>query len=439
MEEQDKQNNSGLVLVIVLGIMLLLPLLSMGGMIMSAGGEAAIEPVIPVATEDKAEEYQYVGSELGISWEITILVDAIMAYQDEIDSIEEFNPLLTALEFCKLVEIQYDWVEEEGEDGILHGRWEYSGTETYTACDEILSYIDADREEFGYKEASALVAALQDKAEEKSRAGRVKYEITLLANTEYEMIMRDYIGLKDENIAGVMELYDAHYLAYLYGYMTEEDDELIEKAEVELPALPVSGEVTRDELARVAASIMNWPYLLGGKSSAKGKPTGPLDCSGYVDWVYIQCFGKGVSAGGGRLPSGVAVSGTAIQFYASDQISESELKVGDLGFMKRPEDVKPGGYNHVGIYVGEIGGKHAWIHCGGSSFGYEERPRGRVGISTSSGTNATNCITGGSFSPPMKACNFTHFRRPRFQFKDDVEEETEDIGRAQRLPFILAA
>lgn len=402
-------------------------ILFMGGLLLMSGGGSAVEPVIPVATQEKAEEYQYVGSELGISWEITTLVDAILAVQEYLDSIEERNPLITALEFCKLVETKYAWVEKEGEDGLPKGSWEFEETITYTACDEILDYIEADRTDFAYTEASALVAALQKEAEDKS-GSETKYEITLLANTEYEKVMEEYIGLNPDNIKGVMELYEAHYLAYLYGFMTEEDDKLIEDSEIEVPLPDVTGEVTRDELAQVAASIMNWPYLLGGKSPLKGKPTGPLDCSGYVDWVYIQCFGKGVSAGGGKLPGGIAVSGTAIQFYASDAISESELKVGDLGFLKLPQNVKPGGYNHVGIYVGEIGGKHAWIHCGGSSFGYAERPRGRVGISTSSGINSENIITGGSIDPPMKACNFRYFRRPRFQFKDDTEEGEEGDG-----------
>lgn len=424
MEQEEKKDSSGIGCFGVLLIILLLPILLLSGMLMSTGGGAGIEPVIPVATEAKAKEYQYVGSELGISWEITILVDSILAVQENKDSIEKTNPLLTALEFCKLVEIKYSWEEEEGEDGVLHGKWEYEDTATYIACDQILAYINADRKDFAYTEASALVAALQDKAEKKSDAG-TKYEITLLANTEYEAVMRNYIGLKEGNISDVMELYEAHYLAYLYGYMTEEDDVLIKDTEVVISPPAIVGDVTRDELARVAASLMNWPYLLGGKSPAQGKPTGPLDCSGYVDWVYIQCFGKGISAGGGSLPDGVAVSGTAIQFYSCDPISENELKVGDLGFMKKPEEVKAGGYNHVGIYVGEIGGKHAWIHCGGSSFGYDERPRGRVGISTSSGNNSENCVTGGTFEPPMKACNFKHFRRPRFEFQDDMEEETE--------------
>ena len=428
MKEEKDGGGAGLIPLLIAA--LLCPLLLLFLIVGTAGGGTMAEPVIPFMTQEKAETYQYVGSELGIPWDITALVDAIRASEERQGNIEDENPLLTALEFCNLVELRYEWVEDEAEEGEEEtqpgGHWEYAGQETYTACDAILSYIGAGRDDFAYTEASALVTALQEQAEKKSDSTR-KFEITLTANSDYTAVLRDYIGLKEGDIDDVLALYDAHYLAYVYGYITDEDAGIIEDSTVDVPYIDPENGVTREELARVAASLMNWPYLLGGKSAAVGKPTGPLDCSGYVDWVYIQCFGAGISAGGGRIPGGVAVSGTAIQYYSCDAISESELKVGDLGFMKEPRDVQAGGYNHVGIYVGEIDGQHAWIHCGGSSFGYDDRPRGRVGISKSSGSNSKNNILGGTFSPPMKGCNFRYFRRPRFVFLDD-EEEGEEVS-----------
>ena len=41
------------------------------------------------------------------------------------------------------------------------------------------------------------------------------------------------------------------------------------------------GDVTRQELTQVAASLLGHPYLMGGKSPSQGSPKGPLDCSGF--------------------------------------------------------------------------------------------------------------------------------------------------------------
>lgn len=387
--------------------------------ILIAGEEYSSEPVPLFATSEKAEEYQYVGSELGIPWELTLLADGLLAFEKDLDDIEDKNPLITAFEFCILVEQEYRNTGEDEEGNI---KWEYVRSKEYKGTDEILRYIGAVRDDFSYTESSTVVSLFQDIAESKS-SENLKFSVSLLTNPDYEWVLTEKIKLTLEDADAVMELYESHYIAYLYGYMTEKDDDLIADAEDHFNEVPViEGNVTRQELARVAQSIMNWPYLLGAKSSVKGVPRSPLDCSGYVDWVYVQCFGKGVSASGGNLPSGVAISGTAIQFYSCKEISESELKVGDLGFLKHPKNVAPGAYNHVGIYIGEINGQHAFIHCGGSSFGTEERPKGRVGISVLSGTNNVNPVTGATFDPAMKSVRFQYFMRPNFKFIDDESE-----------------
>lgn len=387
-------------------------------MMIIAGEEESVEPVPLFATPEKAEEYQYVGSELGVPWEITLLTDGIEAFEKDMEDIEGKNALITALEFCILAEQKY---KNTGTDEQGNTIWTLESTTNFTGTDEILDYINSRRDDFTYTESSILVTSLQKKAEDKSKDNE-KYVITLLSNADYKTVLTDKIGLTEEDAEAVMELYDSHYIAYLYGYMTEEDDELIADAESNYqPVNVIEGNVTRAELAQVAQSIINWPYLLGAKSSLKGAPKGPLDCSGYVDWVYIQCFGKGVSASGSGLPSGVSISGTAIQFYACKDINENELKIGDLGFLKDPKNVAAGAYNHVGIYIGEINGQHAWIHCGGSSYGTDERPKGRVGISVSGGTNSYNPVTGDNFSPAMKSVTFRYFKRPNFKFMDDEE------------------
>lgn len=384
--------------------------------LMALLGHSGGQPVPILADEETAYGYQYAGSELGTPWDMAMISDAIRAEEAGEASIEEYNPIITSLEFCKIYEEKYRQESHEKEDGTVSTEWVLDRTTYYVAADKILSYIGESKESLTYRQASYIVSAVQTAAEEKGDEN-TKYEAMLMPCENsvyiYEAVLRDYIGLSEANIAAVIELYDVQYMDKLYNY------EFVANENWELPDVVV-GDVTRDELIRVAASLMNHPYQLGGKSPYPGEPVGALDCSGYVDWVYIQCFGRGV--GGGKIPAGVGVTGTAGQFYACKEIPEGALQPGDLGFLKDPKDVKTG-YNHVGIYVGKIGGKNAWIHCGGSSFGYTDRPKGRVGISVSSGTNNINNVTGGTFSPEMKACNFRYFRRPNFQFAGESEME----------------
>lgn len=392
-------------------------------MAVSGGAAEQAAPIQPPATEEEAYAYKYIGSEIGTPWDIILLADAIRAEEEGKSSISEYNPLLTSLEFCIVQETEYVWIEterenEEGEIEIT-GSWEYSGTRYYEAKNKILQYLGYNSDNLTYKDASSLVADINAKASQKSTENR-KYEAIITVNTEYEMVLKNYIKLNDENCKKVLDLYESQYLVYLYGYESGIGD-----INVQLPPVTV-GNVTRKELAQVAASLINHPYLFGAKSSQPGPPVGPLDCSGFVDWVYIQCFGKGVS--GGNLPAGVSVSGTAMQYYACSAINESELKVGDVGFYYDPATMGSNQVNHVGIYIGKINGKNAFIHCGGRYFGYDDRPKGRVGISINDGatSNFTNNVNGSTFSPEMPATKFRYFRRPNFQFLDDTIEIPEE-------------
>lgn len=393
-------------------IMLLAPMFGFFGLfgliaVLVMGGGA--EPVEIIATAEQAEQYQYVGSELGIPWDIVMLADAIEAKNAGKTSLAGYNPLITSLEFCLLEEEEYELKETVTEEGTTTSAWTLKSSKTYNACDEILNYIGYSRSNLEYTHASLVVQAIKDRADGKA-SEKLQYTATLLANQDHAGVLRERIKMKEDYVKAVLDLYEAKYLPRLYGYLQAD------LPEGQLPEVVV-GQVTREELLKVAASIINWPYMMGGKSSAKGLPTGPLDCSGYVDWVYVQCFGKGVTAGG-KLPSGVAVAGTAIQFYASAPIQESQLQIGDLGFLHDPATLPTGKTNHVGIYAGEIGGQHAFIHCGGKYYGNENRPNGRAGISVEQGTNDQIPTMGGTFSPPMKSCKFHYFRRPAFQFAE---------------------
>lgn len=405
------------------------------------GGEVGsiASPLMVFASEEQAYRYQYIGTELGVPWDIALLADGIHAQSLGLSDMEEYNPLLTSLQFCILLEDEMipvvsevtegeeeEQAEEEGETeaaGESEGEaeeeaeteageepaketeWISQAVCYYTGQEEILEYAGLSIDELTYRDVNSIMETLNSIAEEKS-TDEVKYTVTLIANPDYEGVLRDFIGLDEENIQNVMELYSANYMAAMYGYSYHFPD-------IVLPDI-VQGEVTRQELALVAISLINHPYLMGGKSSQTGPPTGPLDCSGFVDWVYVQCFGVGAS--NGTVPEGVAVAGTAQQWYASEEITADELKVGDLGFLYDPATMRSGQVNHVGIYVGTYNNKTYWIHCGGKYFGTADAPKGRVGISTATGSNSYNPVDGTNFSPPMHGCNFRFFRRPRFEF-----------------------
>lgn len=306
--------------------------------------------------------------------------------------------------------------KDGGETGTSGGKktetiieWVSNGYRFYTGCDEIVDYLGGNVDELDYTDASGLVAAIQEAAEEKGKENEVRYEVILLCAPDYEEVLTERIGLDWKDAKDAMDIYECNYLAVYYGYETFFPD-------IQLPEL-VQGNITRSDLAGVAVSLLGHPYQLGGKSPEEGTPIGPLDCSGYVDWVYVQCFGTTVS--GGAIPDGVAVSGTASQFYACEEIKKSELQVGDLGFLRDPAAVKKGESNHVGIYLGQYGGRDYWIHCGGSAYGTDTLPKGRVGISVATGKNSYNPIDGSEFSPAMKGCKFKYYRRPRFEFVEE--------------------
>lgn len=388
------------------------------------GAASSSAPVMVVATEEEAYGYMYVGTELGVPWDIVLLTDAIDAYAKNLPDISEYNPLITALEFCIIMESEYHLEEEpadevtdqESEQGKAtqdgeEQKWELYEIRYYTGRAQILEYLGMSSDNLTYGNTNDVLNRMMETAEEKSEENpEVKFVNTMLQNKEYETVLRDFIGMDEDDIQDVMDLYMAQYLAALYGF--------------EIPAFDgdlsdiVIGEVTRMDLARVAVSLMNWPYQMGGKSSEVGPPTGPLDCSGYVDWVYIQCFGVGVSSG--KVPEGIAVAGTSMQWFASEPISEDELKIGDLAFFRDPQTMRAKEVNHVGIYIGKnAAGDNLFIHCGGKRYGYDGRDKGRVGISKKRGGNGYNPVTGEYFEPQMPGCNFKYFRRPNFGFLDD--------------------
>lgn len=409
-----------------LGVLLLIILL----LVCLTGGGGTGGTGIPIlATEEQVYEYQYVCAEIGVPWDVVLLTDIFFFDQNKEEN-PESNPVFTSLQFCVLTEkqltrhmVKTDELTPEGEER-WEAEWPVTDSSQYYGLSEILQYLDVDSSWLMNKDMTAVIkkinkiceekAAERDKEVEEDDKGAVRYVAELSVNEDTERVLKDMIGLSEKNCETVMKLHEVQYMAKIYGIKYD-------FSEVALPELTM-GEVTRMQLAQVAVSLIGHPYALGGKSPQRGAPQSPLDCSGYIDWVYIQCFGTGVSSGG--VPEGVAVSGTALQWYASAPVSESNLKIGDLAFLNDPAKLKTGSINHVGIYIGEVDGVKYFVHCAGKSYGTKESPSGRVGISKrKGGSNQYNCVTDSVFEPEMKACNFRYFRRPRFTFIDDDEEE----------------
>lgn len=86
----------------------------------------------------------------------------------------------------------------------------------------------------------------------------------------------------------------------------------------------------------------------------KGRNRKGLDCSGFISWCYWSVTGI--------KPSGMSTSSLVNGLHLS-QISYSDIKPGDIGFISKPGAKS----NHVGIFVGidENTGRAKWVHCAG--------------------------------------------------------------------------
>ncbi len=87
----------------------------------------------------------------------------------------------------------------------------------------------------------------------------------------------------------------------------------------------------------------------------KGRNRKGLDCSGFVSWVYWSVTGI--------KPPGMSTNNLTKGLHLS-QISYSQIKPGDIGFISAPGAKS----NHVGIFVGidEATGRGKWVHCSGA-------------------------------------------------------------------------
>ncbi len=171
------------------------------------------------------------------------------------------------------------------------------------------------------------------------------------------------------------------------------------------------GIVSREDLLITAQTLINHPQKSGRTDYVLGVPEGPLSPAGYVDWVYYNVMGSPLSE---LSEEDEALS---VKLWGvSSPVIESELKPGDLGFYHMPEGDK---VNHVGIYLGEIDGKKAFIHAGGVNFKATGLEEGRIVVSLNNTLKRNNKdLEGHEFSPAAGATQFMYYRRPQVEFKN---------------------
>lgn len=179
---------------------------------LAAGGT---EPISPPATKNKASEYQAVCSALGVPWDITLLVDTQRS-QDEEKTIDDYNPLETALCFAKLVEREYKITEENTEDEngneVIIQHKTLVKCRMYVGTTKILSYL-------GIQDVRELaVSSLFDKASKiatSKNTGTTSYEVTFQENSEIEQVLTN-LGFNEDETKNIIDLHNSRYIILLY-------------------------------------------------------------------------------------------------------------------------------------------------------------------------------------------------------------------------------
>lgn len=203
------------------------------------------------------------------------------------------------------------------------------------------------------------------------------------------------------------------------GYIEPFDPSAIRELDLHFNVPVIGQEFTRDDLVRVAKSILGLPYFWGGKYPHKGAnpnwgklttvwadgswetgralPLG-LDCTGYVDWVYYQLIGRRISNGG-------------VMFYniynERTAVTRDQLKVGDVGIYKNGDSY------HVGIYIGRDPADNEPLFIQASGQTYRSNARGLVA------GQVLILKEGIPFNGYVGGTRFNYYARPEVHFKDD--------------------
>lgn len=287
-------------------------------------------------------------------------------------------------------------IQKMADDATNGGKYEAAIIETSSVninFQEIMAIIGSDKEQ-DYEKFFSKISDVHSKfynirTKETKTTIRESYEVTVTdmdtggtkTKTEYRDVTKytlhiyadqynfakvanKYFGNNEEKLEWANNLASSNVLE-LYPNLADMGVVLVQgsltQSEIQniLSKLP-STDVTRENVVALAENLIGKVTYGWGSKWKEGDPAPTsLDCSGFVDYVY-QMLGAGkVSAGGG---------GTYAQWDNSYAIHESEIQIGDLGFLKPPSQASDNSPNHVGIFVGyDNDGNMMFVHCQGST------------------------------------------------------------------------
>jgi len=192
-----------------IALLMLVMLASMGG-----ASPAAAVPIEPPATEDKMWQYAEYSSMLGVPWDIALIADAVVSFDNELFSLEERNPLDTILHFSVILEEEWHWeivgweTNEDGSESPIYD-WVFYGINQYIGKQAIMNYAkwSVIKPEYSYQTLFDDVKA----AEQAKCSADVKYIAYFSVNTDYRNILQNSLFILPENVTKIMDLYNAGY------------------------------------------------------------------------------------------------------------------------------------------------------------------------------------------------------------------------------------
>lgn len=199
-----------------IGIFLLVVLAASGG-----GSTASSEPIQIVASKQKIEQYADYATQLGVPWDIVLLSDVLNTEKTGQKGVEAVNPTYTTLDFLRAqVEVEhYEVVGTETHTDPETGDeyevdvydWVYSRTDEYIAKNDILSYIGVTESESPNLTPQEAINKLNEKAANDSNS-EWRYKAAFLVNTDYEIVLKEYLQLSPAHVENIMKLYTSAYM-----------------------------------------------------------------------------------------------------------------------------------------------------------------------------------------------------------------------------------
>lgn len=221
------------------------------------------------------------------------------------------------------------YTEVEG----MNGCYEITGTKTVSPQEETIAYLKADLNRSSFEDIASYFGITFDAVSEKYE----KYckSIDSILNPDI-LKQQTFIELR-RGFDFLSEMSSAELNEYIKS-MTEEERKIILLAKMFIGQIPYQWG-GKAEMGGYNNSW--WTY------DEKGEQRG-LDCSGFVQWVYMTAgYSPDITS---KLLS------TSIMSTDLYEIPEDQLRPGDIGLLY---DGQGDGVNHCGIYVG----KGYFIHC----------------------------------------------------------------------------